>query len=155
MDLKKNILHKNKIVSVSNLDTDKENPIDSIDKNKNHSKNDDKSNPDNTSQKNIDWSWLYKKEDWRAVWIGLSLFFLSLPTLGRIYLLGWIPSAKPWTDITQALSSKIFEPWLGLILSFIFLALIMIPVTKYNGVKFKDWIKGFSIIFFSSWAIRI
>ena len=155
MDLKKNILHKNKIVSVSNLDTDKENPIDSIDKNKNHSKNDDKSNPDNTSQKNIDWSWLYKKEDWRAVWIGLSLFFLSLPTLGRIYLLGWIPSAKPWTDITQALSSKIFEPWLGLILSFIFLALIMIPVTKYNGVKSKDWIKGFSIIFFSSWAIWI
>ena len=86
MDLKKNILHKNKIVSVSNLDTDKENPIDSIDKNKNHSKNDDKSNPDNASQKNIDWSWLYKKENWWAVWIGLSLFFLSLPALGRIYL---------------------------------------------------------------------
>lgn len=86
MDLKKNILHKNKIVRVSNLDTDKENPIDSIDKNKNHNNNDYKSNPDNTSQKNIDWSSLYKKEDWWAVWIELSLFFLSLPALGGIYL---------------------------------------------------------------------
>ncbi|HEX5185673.1 MAG TPA: hypothetical protein VFV86_02190 [Nitrososphaeraceae archaeon] len=28
-------------------------------------------------------------------------------------------------------------------------------MTKYNGVKSKDWIKGFSIIFFSSWAIWI
>ena len=64
MDLKKNILHKNKNARVSNLDTDKENPIGSIDKNKNHHNNDNKFNPDNTSQKNIDWSSLYKKEDW-------------------------------------------------------------------------------------------
>lgn len=83
------------------------------------------------------------------------MFFLSLPALRGTFLLGWIPAAKPWTEITHALSSKIFEPWIGLILSFVFLALLLIPVTKYNGVKSRDWLKGFSIIFFSSWAIWI
>jgi uncharacterized membrane protein YadS len=53
------------------------------------------------------------------------------------------------------LTSKIFEPWIGLLLSFLFLAFLLIPVTRYNRVKSKDWVKGFSVIFFSAWAIWI
>jgi hypothetical protein len=44
---------------------------------------------------------LYKKEDWWAVWIGLGIFALSLPSYFGVYTLGWIPVAKPWTDITM------------------------------------------------------
>ena len=67
--------------------------------------------------------------------------------------MGWIPIAKPWTDFSHALSSKSFDPWIGLFASFIFLSIILFPVNRFNGVKFKEWLKGFSIIFFSSWAI--
>ena len=101
----------------------------------------------------INWSSLYKKEDWWAVWIGLTIFALSLPSYFGVYLLGWIPVAKPWTDITQALSTKVFDPWVGLLASFVFLALIMLPVNRFNGVKSKDWFKGFFVIFFSAWII--
>lgn len=113
------------------------------------------SSPNEVENKRVDWSSLYKKEDWWAVWIGLGLFFLSIPNLFGTYLLGWIPSAKPWTDISQALGSKVFDPWVGLFLSFLFLGLLLIPVTRFNGVKSKDWIKGFAVIFFSAWAIWI
>jgi uncharacterized membrane protein YadS len=101
----------------------------------------------------INWSSLYKKEDWWAVWIGLTIFALSLPSYFGVYILGWIPVAKPWTDITQALSTKVFDPWVGLLASFVFLALIMLPVNRFNGVKSKDWFKGFFVIFLSAWII--
>ena len=110
-------------------------------------------NPPIEKTTSINWSSLYKKEDWWAVWIGLTIFALSLPSYFGVYLLGWIPIAKPWTDIGHALSTKVFDPWIGLIASFIFLALIMIPVNRFNGVKSKDWLKGFFVIFFTAWII--
>ena len=67
--------------------------------------------------------------------------------------MGWIPVAKPWADITHAISTKVFDPWVGLLASFVFLALIMLPVNRFNGVKSKDWFKGFFVIFFSAWII--
>jgi len=97
----------------------------------------------NVLDSKIYWSSLYKKEDWWAVWIGLIIFALSLPSYFGVYLLGWIPVAKPWTDISHALSTKVFDPWIGLVASFIFLAFIMLPVNRFNGVKSKDWCKGF------------
>ena len=109
----------------------------------------------NISASKLNLSSLYKKEDWWAVWIGLGIFALSLPSYFGVYTLGWIPVAKPWTDITHALSTKVFDPWAGLVASFIFLAFIMLPVNRFNGVKSKDWFKGFSIIFFSSWVIWV
>ena len=71
------------------------------------------SNLDNNHQKR--WSSLYKSEDWWAVWIGLTIFFLSLPSYKGLFILGWVPVAKPWMDISHALTSKIFDPWIGLL----------------------------------------
>jgi hypothetical protein len=51
----------------------------------------------------INWSSLYKKEDWWAVWIRLIIFILSIPSYFGIHVLGWIPIAKSWTDISHAL----------------------------------------------------
>ena len=87
----------------------------------------------------INWSSLYKREDWWAVWIGLIIFALSLPSYAGFYTLGWVPVAKPWLYISHALTTKLFNPWIGLIASFVFLALLLIPVTRFNGVKSKDW----------------
>jgi len=103
----------------------------------------------------IDWSSLWKKEDWWAVWIGLAIFALSLPSYLGIFPLGWIPTAKPWSDISQALATKVFNPWIGLVATFIFLAILLTPVLKFNGVKPRDWFKGFFVIFFTAWTIWI
>jgi hypothetical protein len=73
----------------------------------------------------INWSSLYKKEDWWAVWIGLTIFALSLPSYAGFYTLGWVPVAKPWLDISHALTTKLFNPWIGLIASFVFLAVLL------------------------------
>ena len=62
----------------------------------------------------IDWSSLWKKEDWWAVWIGLIIFLISLPSYRGIFLLGWIPTAKSWTNINLAIATKFFNPWIGL-----------------------------------------
>ncbi|MFY9795634.1 MAG: hypothetical protein WAK17_04695 [Candidatus Nitrosopolaris sp.] len=67
----------------------------------------------------INWSSLYKKEDWWAVWIGLTIFALSLPSYAGFYTLGWVPVAKPWLYISHALTTKLFNPWVGLIASFV------------------------------------
>lgn len=107
----------------------------------------------NISSSKLNWSSIYKKEDWWSVWIGLGIFALSLPSYFGVYTLGWIPVAKPWTDITHALSTKVSDPWVGLVTSFIFLVFMMLPVNRFNGVKSKDWFNGFFIIFFSSWII--
>jgi len=104
------------------------------------------------SSTRINWSSLHKKEDWWAVWIGLTIFALSLPSYAGFYTLGWVP-AKPWLYISHALTTKLFNPWIGLIASFVFLALLLIPVTRFNGVKSKDWFKGFFVIFFAAWGI--
>jgi len=103
----------------------------------------------------IDWSSLWKKEDWWAVWIGLIIFLISLPSYRGIFLLGWIPTAKSWTNINLAIATKFFNPWIGLVVSFFFLALLLMPALKFNGVKSKDWFRGFSVIFFVAWAIWI
>ena len=112
---------------------------------------------DQNSQKILSTKWasLYKKEDWWAVWIGLIIFTLSLPSLTGAYIFGWVPVAKTWLDITQSLSAKLFNPWIGLIVSFIFLFFLLLPVNRFNGNKSKDWLKGFSIIFFTCWGIWI
>ena len=85
----------------------------------------DNNNNNNASQVKrsvrINWSSLYKKEDWWAVWIGLTIFALSLPSYAGFYTLGWVPVAKPWLYISHALTAKLFNPWVGLIASFVFL----------------------------------
>jgi uncharacterized membrane protein YadS len=39
--------------------------------------------------------------------------------------------------------------------SFVFLALLLVPVTRINGIKTKDWFKGLFVIFFAAWGIWI
>lgn len=90
------------------------------------------------------WSSLYKSEDWWAVWIGLIIFALSLPSYFGIYTLGWVRAAKSWLNITQALSTKatFFSPWIGLAASLVFLAMLLVPVTRFNGIV-KRLVQGF------------
>jgi uncharacterized membrane protein YadS len=102
-----------------------------------------------------DWSSLYKKDDWWALWIGMLLFFVSLPSYYGVYLFGWVPAASSWTNVTSAISTKLFNPWVGLVAVFVFLLVLLTPVMKLVGVKALNWIRGFTTIFAISWAIWI
>jgi uncharacterized membrane protein YadS len=108
----------------------------------------------------VDWSSLYKKEDWWALWIGLLLFFLSLPSISKVYLLGWIPGGRGWLDLSKALGFGAAGPadanaWWGLIGVWIFLMIILLPVGKLLGIKPRSWIVGFSVIFWISMVLWV
>ena len=46
--------------------------------------------------KKIDWSSLYKKEDWWALWLGMIILFLYLGALWGIDLMGWVVKTSVW-----------------------------------------------------------
>jgi len=61
-----------------------------------------------------------------------------------------------WTDISApvAVSNKnlVFgSPWVNLIVTWIVLMLILAGPARLLGVKFSDWVKGFSVIY---WIFR-
>lgn len=115
----------------------------------------------------IDWSSLYKKEDWWALWLGLLLFFLSIPALYNIQvapgvrgLLGWIPGGRAWTTITGALSYGATGPitpyaWIGLVATWFFLAILLVGPMKLVGLKPKQFLAGFTAIYWISMLLWI
>lgn len=105
------------------------------------------------SQQKVDWSSLYKKEDWWALWLGLLIFFLGLLYVYGLNILGWAANVRIWTDPAKAITpiSKAYE-YLGgvgsLILTYIvFLILLSIGAAamKWNLKKF---VVGFTVIYF-------
>ena len=93
-----------------------------------------------TKSTRIDLSSLYKKEGWWAVWIGLTIFALSLPSYLGLFTLGWIPAAKPWTDISHALTTKMLNPWIGLVASILGITISTSNKNQWN--KNKRLVKG-------------
>jgi len=108
------------------------------------------------SQQKIDWSAMWKKEDWWALWLGLLIFFLGLGPFANISLIGWNWHGNVWIDITKAISpnNKMYE-WVGwgsLVLQYIFLLVLLCIgayAMKYNLKKFAA---GFTFIY---WATAI
>ncbi|NHV97950.1 MAG: putative sulfate exporter family transporter [Thaumarchaeota archaeon] len=90
----------------------------------------------------VDWSSLWRKEDWLAVWLGFIT--LSAAAAGVIK---WIPKIQTWaTDITAAFprgSEYFVVVLLGL------LALAALGVAAMEG-RVKRFMAGFPIIFFLS-----
>jgi uncharacterized membrane protein YadS len=108
----------------------------------------------------IDWSSLYRKEDWWALWIGLFLFFVALPAYAKVYLLGWIPAGRSWVVVSNALGFGATGPananaWYGLIGAWIFLTILLLPVGKLIGIKPRNWLAGFTVIFWISMLLWV
>ncbi len=107
----------------------------------------------------VDWSSLWKKEDWWALWIGLLIFFLSLPGYYGIYLLGWVPRvAAPWVNpsksvivVGQALTmTKAYvglNPLLSILFFYLFLLVILTVAAKIMGHSARRFALGFTIMF--------
>ena len=122
---------------------------------------------DANTRSSIDWSSLYKKEDWWALWLGLLLFFLSLPALynttvipGIKGLMGWIPGGRSWTNIAASLGWGASGPatsyaWLGLVGAWLFLTILLLGPMKLVGIKAKQFIAGFTLIYWLSMILWV
>jgi uncharacterized membrane protein YadS len=49
------------------------------------------------------YSGMNTSEDWWAVWLGLSFFFLGVLSVTGVDLVGWVAYPKTWVDITKAI----------------------------------------------------
>jgi len=83
-----------------------------------------------------DWSSLYKKDDWWALWIGLILFFIAFPTYFGTRTLGWVPRAQVYTHLGEALAVDYGHPWVNLFGLWAFLLLILLVPDGVNGWAF-------------------
>jgi len=111
-----------------------------------------------TMSKSISWSSLWKKEDWWALWIGLLIFFLSLPGYYGVYLLGWVPNVNaPWMDplksvvvVGQSTMTKAYvglNPILSIVFFYLFLLAILTAAAKAMGHSVRRFVAGFTIMF--------
>lgn len=91
--------------------------------------------------KKIDWSSLWKKEDWWAVWVGLLILLLGIP--------GWLPplpKIEKWTDIAESFSAGVGTVW-PVIYVFIFVLLLTLIAKAFIGTNIRRYVVGFAVVF--------
>ena len=85
------------------------------------------------ANKGVDWSSLWKKEDWWACWIGWFLLLLAL-----IALLPAVPKLARWTEFSQAFPRGSEAFW-----SLTKLFLVLVIVTSIGAAAMKKSVKSF------------
>ena len=93
------------------------------------------------ANKEIDWSSLWKKEDWWACWIGWFLLLLAL-----VALLPAVPKLARWTEFSQAFPRGAVAFWS---LTKLFLVLVILTSIGAAAMKkpVKSYIPGFLVIY--------
>jgi len=89
----------------------------------------------------IDWSSLWKKEDWWACWIGWFILLMAVA--------GWMPHAPKiagWTTLSQAFPKGIGTLWTTIVL-FIIMCVMTIIGAAFLKKDVKSYIPGFVVIF--------
>jgi len=104
------------------------------------------------SQTKIDWSSLYKKEDWWALWLGLFVFLLACA-----FLLGWVPKANVWVDpmksITTATKDFAYLGGWSILLLYFFTLVVLTIATAIMKYDVKAYVVGYTIIFWLSYLM--
>jgi hypothetical protein len=94
-----------------------------------------------TVAKRIDWSSLWKKDDWWAVWIGLIILLLGIA--------GWLPSLikiDRWMDVTKSFPAG-FGTVGPAILLFVFLLVLTLVGIASTGKNVRRYLPGFLVVF--------
>ena len=89
----------------------------------------------------IDWSSLWKKEDWWACWIGGLILILAI-----VGIMPSPPSISKWTTIFEAFPKGIDTLWTTIIL-FIVIAILTMIGMAFMKKDIKRYIPGFLFIF--------
>jgi len=103
----------------------------------------------------IDWSSLWKKEDWWAVWLGLGIVLVALVTF---YMGGSIKTlaVKPprWEGF-EAVFQGFAQQWYQYLILLIIWLVIFTISTRIMGFKIKQYIPGFVVLYIISTLILI
>ncbi len=94
-----------------------------------------------TAANKIDWSSLWKKEDWWGVWIGLFILVIGVAR--------WLPSLpkiNKWTSVAKSFPAGAGTIWPVIILFAVLLVLTLIGMALM-GKKIRQYLAGFSVIF--------
>ncbi|MGA2732864.1 MAG: putative sulfate exporter family transporter [Syntrophobacteraceae bacterium] len=99
-------------------------------------------------------------EDWLAVWIGLTIFVLSLGVFVGWDILGWGVTTGIWTSLAKALNpvSTAYKALGGpgaLIVTYIVLTAIMTVGATALKANIKKFIIGFTVVFWISYICWI
>ncbi len=99
-------------------------------------------------------------EDWLAVWIGLTIFVLSLGVFVGWDILGWGVTTGIWTSLAKALNpvSATYKSLGGLgalIVTYIALTAIMTVGALALKANIKKFIVGFTVVFWISYVCWI
>ncbi|KPK86311.1 MAG: hypothetical protein AMJ94_18090 [Deltaproteobacteria bacterium SM23_61] len=97
------------------------------------------------SNKGIDWSSLWKKEDWWACWIGWFLLLLAI-----VALLPALPKLAKWTEIAQAFPRGAVAFW-----SLTKLFLILVILTSIGAAAMKKSVKAYIPGFLAIYIIAL
>ena len=99
-------------------------------------------------------------EDWLSVWIGLSIFVLSLGVFVGADLLGWGITTTVWTDLGKALApvSKAYAGLGGigaLVATYLFLLVVMTIGAAALEADLGRFVTGFTFVFGASYLCWI
>ncbi|WP_456469276.1 putative sulfate exporter family transporter [Archaeoglobus sp.] len=111
-------------------------------------------------EKGIDWSSLWKKEDWWSFWLGMLLFFLCLAAAYGMDLMGWAVGASTWVDPAKAMKPvsanyAYLGPIGSLVVTYIVMLILLSIGAKAMGWKVGKFAGGFTVIFFLTWICWI
>jgi len=111
-------------------------------------------------ERKIDWSSLYKKEDWWSVWLGMLIFFLCLAAAYGYDIMGWVVKASVWIDPAKAMGPgspnyAYLGPIGSLIVTWIVLLILTTIGAAAMGWKVGRFAAGFTVIFFLTWLCWI
>jgi len=96
----------------------------------------------NKSRSRLDWSSLWRKEDWLSVWLGFAI--LAVAAAG---IITWIPELRLWTtDVTKAFPAGA-EYFVALLFGFLLVSIIGVVAMKE---KARSFAVSFPLIFFLS-----
>lgn len=104
----------------------------------------------------VDWSSLWKKEDWWAFWLGMLLFFLCLAAAYGADIMGWAANAKEWLDPAKSIvpasgTYAALGPVGSLIVTYIVFLILLSIGAKAMGWNVKSYAAGFTVIYFLTW----
>jgi uncharacterized membrane protein YadS len=99
-------------------------------------------------------------EDWLSLWIGLTIFFLSLGVFAGADLLGFGAKVTTWSDLSLAVtpvsgSFKWMPPWLIVIATYLFMTLLVGGGNMLLGGSLKKFIVAFTLVFAISFCCLV
>ena len=100
----------------------------------------------NEEKNKIDWSSLWKKEDWWACWIGWFILLLGTP---MINLLPGTPKIGKWTTMAEAFPKGI-ETFMSAIVLFLLLCVLTVIGAAFMKRNVRQYIPSFIVIYILS-----